>query len=72
LLGKPKGAITYTEIDGKIVYGSNSSLPLYGKIDRIERDRMIERYVEENPEMAEKQSEGKCRLMPFLMPRQTC
>jgi hypothetical protein len=61
LFGHKVGAVTYTEIDGKVTFGANSSLPSYGTIDRIERDRMIARYAEENPEMAEK---ARLRQMP--------
>jgi hypothetical protein len=62
MFGNRVGANTYTEIDGKIIYGSNASLPMYETIDRVERDRMIELYVEEHPEMAEK---ARLRQMPF-------
>ncbi len=48
------GAVTVTTIDGKDIYGSNSRSPLYETIDRVERDRMIVRYVEMNPDMEEK------------------
>jgi hypothetical protein len=61
LFGERVGAVTYTEVDGKIIYGSNSSLPLYRKIDAIERDQLIDRYVKEYPEMAER---ARRREMP--------
>ncbi|MEA2939200.1 MAG: hypothetical protein QOC56_2704, partial [Alphaproteobacteria bacterium] len=59
LFGSRIGAVTYTEFDGRIVYGSNSSLPSYGTIDRVERDQMIARYVQENPQMEEKARLGQ-------------
>lgn len=62
LFGEPVGAVTYTEIDGKIVYGSNSSLPLYQSADRAERDRMIDRFVAEHPDMEEI---ARARRMPI-------
>jgi hypothetical protein len=62
LFGERVGAVTYTEVDGTIIYGSNSSLPLYRNIDRIESDQLIAQYVKEYPEMTEK---ARLREMPI-------
>jgi hypothetical protein len=59
------GTVAYTEIDGEKIFGSNSRLPLYEKIDAIEADRLMARYVETRPEMADRAARRQMPLDAF-------
>ncbi|MEA2954014.1 MAG: hypothetical protein QOJ96_3534 [Alphaproteobacteria bacterium] len=50
LFRRKDGAVTYTNINGSDIFGSNSTSPTYRTIDRAEADGLRARYLEANPD----------------------
>jgi hypothetical protein len=51
LFGKPKGTVSFLEIDGEPFFGSSSGLPLYTSRDRAEADNMRRILLHKYPEL---------------------
>ncbi len=61
LFGRNDGAVAVTDIDGKQIFGSNSTSPTYNSADRAEADRLRSSYLKANGEPVSSTSNG---LMP--------
>jgi hypothetical protein len=62
LFGRRVGAVTMTEIDGKVIFGSNSSLPGYKSIDQAEADNLRAILLQKYPEFAKLPNIGEMPL----------
>ena len=52
IFDKPIGTVAYAEIDGEKVFGVNRRSPNNDSIDDRERDKLINRFAELNPDKA--------------------
>jgi MafB19-like deaminase len=59
LFGHDIGTLAYTEIDGKGIYGTNSTLPAYDKTDRMEANAMREALIRDFPDTFDKENLGQ-------------
>ncbi|MGE5140470.1 MAG: hypothetical protein ACM3JD_13465 [Rudaea sp.] len=59
LFGHKRGAVAFTNIDGRDVFGSNSTSPTYTTADRLAAERLRAGLVEKHPEVFVRSSLGQ-------------